>query len=134
MSLFQEVGLQWQGKEFVVPPEKVMGLVEVIEDVITIEELAGKGVKRAKVAKAFTAAIRYAAQCQGGHAKISEEEVFESMFGHGAMDATTRVVYALLSLMIPPEHLQQQEPVGKPEATRKKGQGKATASSRKRTS
>lgn len=129
MSIFDEVGLTWKGKEYVVPPDKVMGLVEVVEDVITIEELAANGVKRAKVAKAFAAAIRYAAQCQGAVAKIDEQDVYQSLFGDNAMAATTQTVYGLLSFMIPPEHLQTKPTQAKTPAKKKAAKG----SSRKRT-
>ena len=143
MSLFQEVALTWDGKEFVVPSDKVMGLIEAIEDVITIEELANQaGVKRVKVARAFTAAVRYAASCADKRVDITEEAVLKTLFGGDAMEATTRVVYALLSMMIPPEHLRDvpagageggQPPVKK-KAARKKGQRRGTGTSKKRTS
>lgn len=105
MSIFEEVSLSWQGKEYIVSPDKVMGLVAVIEDVITIEEMSGKGVKRAKLAGAFAAAIRYAARCNGVFVKVSDEEVYASLFGADFHATTTRLVETLITLIIPPEHL-----------------------------
>jgi hypothetical protein len=125
MSIFEEVGLTWGEREYVVAPDKVMGLVETIEDIVTIEELAAQGVKRAKVAKAFAAALRYA-----GAPKVDEQEVYASLFGDDAMASTTRIVYSLLAMMIPPEHLQLKSDSGKPKPPRKKA---AKGSSRKRT-
>lgn len=135
MSIFQEVGLKWKGQEYVVPPDKVMGLVEVVEDVITIEELVGNGIKRVRLAKAFAAAIRYAAQCKGAVAKIDDQEVFESLFGDDAMATTTRTVHALLAFMIPPEHLQVPSKDVVPGAKKKRAARKKAVkgSSRKRT-
>lgn len=115
MSIFEEVGLTWQGKEYTVPADKVMGLVEVVEDIITIEELSGRGIKRAKVARAFAAALRYA-----GAGKIDHQDVYNQLFGADAMISTTAAVNGLLSLMIPPEHLQTKAPEPeKNQATRK---------------
>jgi len=128
MSIFEEVGLTWQGKEYTVPADQVMGLVEVVEDIITIEELSGRGVKRAKLARAFAAALRYA-----GAGKIDHQDVYNQLFGAESMVATTTAVSGLLSLMIPPEHLQTREPEPeKNQATRKAKD--ASASSGKHTS
>lgn len=133
-SIFDEVALQWKGKEYIVPPDKVMGLVAVVEDVITIEEMSGKGVKRAKLATAFAAAIRYAAQCHGAFINVDEQEVYNSLFGAEFNVATNKMIMALLSFMIPPEHLQTKQPAKesakKSTARRKKS---ATGSSRKPT-
>lgn len=104
-SIFEEFGITWQGVEYVVPPEKVMGLIEVVEDVITIEELhAQSGLKRSKLSKAFAAIINYA----GG--KVTQEDVYNSLFlsDHGA--SLTNIIQSLLILMIPPEHLQTEKP------------------------
>lgn len=135
MSVFEEVGLSWKGEEVVVPADKVMGLIEVVEDIITIEELSAKGVKRVKVARAFAAALRYA-----GVRKLNDAEVYDSLFGADAMANTTGAIHALLTLMIPPEHLQAKRvepPPGKPKATGKRAatraRSKATASSKRPT-
>ena len=128
MSIFEEVGLTWEGTEYTVPAEQVMGLVEVVEDIITIEELSGRGVKRAKVARAFAAALRYA-----GAKEVDPQAVYNSLFSADSMVFTNSAVNALLSLMIPPEHLQTKaEPPEKPPATRKAKS--ASASSGKHTS
>lgn len=132
MSIFEEVAITWQGKEYTVPADQVMGLVEVVEDIITIEELSGRGVKRAKVARAFAAALRYA-----GAKNVDPQDVYNGLFSAESMILTTSVVNALLALMIPPEHLQTKEPTkepapGKGKATRKAKN--ASASSGKHTS
>jgi hypothetical protein len=131
MSVFQEVSLTWDGKEYVVPPDKVMGLVAVIEDFITIEELSNQsGVKRAKVANAFAAAVRYAAAIAGASIKLTGEQVYEKLFGSDAMQSTTTVVYALLALMIPPEHLRAPDTAGGQGTT---APGKKKAAGKKKT-
>jgi len=133
-SVFEEVALSWGGNEYIVPSDKVMGLVEVVEDIITVDELVGSGIKRAKVARAFAAAIRYAGSASGKNVIINEQDVYSSLFGGDAMRATTGAVSALLTMMIPPEHLRQSEiATAKTPATRKKPQRKATGTSKKRT-
>jgi len=132
-SVFEEVALSWAGQEFIVPPDKVMGLVEVVEDIITVDELVSSGIKRAKVSRAFAAAIRYAASANGKQVVCKEQDVYSSLFGGDAMRATTGAVSALLTMMIPPEHLRQSESTtAKTTATRKPSRSKATGTSKKR--
>lgn len=122
-SIFEDVTLSWKGQEFKVPANRVMGLVEVIEDVITLEELVSKsGGKRAKLARAFANAISYA----GGN--VSQEDVYTSLFGEDSSRAISAAVTSILSLMIPPEHIR-----GKSEKQKAAKPKKQRASSRKRT-
>ena len=116
-SIFEEVGLTWQGEEYTVPPDQVMGLIEVIEDAITIEEMAGVGVKRAKLARAYAAALRYAG------ARASHEQVFNSLFGTEGLRSTEQVIQGLMAMMIPPAHLS-------PVTTAKAAPGKKRAARR----
>jgi hypothetical protein len=109
MSLFEEVGLRWAGEEYIVPSDKVMGLIEVIEDIITIEEMTRDGIKRAKLSRAFSAALRYAG------AKVTQEQVYESLFGAEKLASTSGAVMGLLALMIPPSKVQEAKKAeGKP--------------------
>lgn len=118
MSIFQEVGLTWQGKEYTVAPDKVMGLIEVIEDVITLEELAStKGVKRATVSKAFAVALRYA-----GCTNVAQQDVYSAFFDATKAVEIQTIISTLLMMMIPPEHLQEPAPkVPAPRKRAKKG-------------
>lgn len=101
MSIFEEFGITWNGEELVVPSDKVMGLVEVVEDIVTIEELHNKtGIKRAKMARAFASIINYA----GGRA--TQEQVYNKFFEDGAQVQIQVIIERILFLMIPPEHLQ----------------------------
>lgn len=126
MSLFKEVGLSWGGEEYIVPPEKVMGLIEVVEDVITLEELGGSsgGLKRSAIAKAYANALRYA-----GCKNVTQQDIYGHLFNpETAMDIQP-LVTSLLMMMIPPEHLQDKKSVDgeggkKPQPkARKKGRG-----------
>jgi len=103
MSIFKEIGLAWQGEEYIVSHDKVMGLIEVIEDIITLEELtSNKGIKRATVSKAFAVALRYA-----GCKNVSQQEVYTSFFNPETAVEIQTIVTTLLTMMIPPEHLQE---------------------------
>lgn len=99
MAIFQEVGLSWAGREYTVAPDKVMGLIARIEDIITIDELAGRGVKRAKLAQAYGSALRYAG------AKVTDDEIYAALFSVDAIEATSNAVAGLIALMIPPEQV-----------------------------
>jgi hypothetical protein len=114
-GIFEEVGIRWDGVEYVVPADKVMGLVEVIEEIITLEELHNQsGMKRTKLARAFAAALAYA-----GCRNVGSEDVYTAMFGTSAGVTTANAVTAILSLMIPPEHIRQAGGEGKPKARSK---------------
>jgi hypothetical protein len=122
MSIFKEVGLTWDGKEYVVPSEKVMGLVGVIEEHITLEEMVGTGVKRVKVAKAFSAALVYAG------CRVSEEAVYEKLFFDRGL-TTTNTVAAILSIVVPPDsvkNLMPKKPVTQSKPKAKGGLKKPT--------
>lgn len=117
MSIFKEFAVTWKGTEYVVAPDKVMGLVEVVEDVITMEELHSAGIKRAKVSRAFQSILKYSG-CNATH-----EEVYNTFFAAGAGVEITNIVHSILLLMIPPEHLQTVAPP--PKATKVKPKKKS---------
>jgi hypothetical protein len=116
MSIFQEYAITWGGKEYVIAPDRIMGLIEVVEEIITIEELhqvASTGPKRVKLSKAFHAILKYA-----GH-NVTVEEIYNTFFLGGSEIAG--IVNGILLLMIPPEHLQSKTPAPKaPKAKPKK--------------
>lgn len=102
MSIFEEVGLTWKGQEYTVPADKVMGLIEVIEDSITLEELSSEKVYRVKLSKAYYSALRYS-----GCADASMEEVYSALFNPESGVHVVDAVNAILVMMIPPERLRQ---------------------------
>jgi len=103
MSIFEEVSVTFKNKEYKIPSNKVMGLVETVEDIITIEELADGKIRRAKMAKAFAAIIAYA----GGF--VDNEEIYTRFFDEKNGVEMAGVLNSILQLMIPPEHLQNKE-------------------------
>lgn len=118
MSVFEPVALTWKGEEYKIESDKVMMLIAKIEDIITLSEVynyAQKGAAPvAKIAMAYGAALRYAG------AKVRDDEVYKGLFG-GGEDSIPAALNALLSMMIPPEDLQQK---GQPD-----GEGKQKAGS-----
>lgn len=98
MSIFEDVKLTWGADEYVIPANRVMGLIEVVESAIPINELANDSPPRAKLAKAYASAIRYA----GG--SLEPEEVYASFFKGGLTTVATAAA-GLIMMMIPPEHL-----------------------------
>jgi hypothetical protein len=119
MAIFEEIRLRWDGREFVVTPDRVMACIAKIEDHITLVELKGYAERGTaplgKLASAFAAVLRHAG------ARVTDEEVYAGMFRSGAM---------LLLMMIPPQSLQdavagEDAPTGKVRA--------AAPSSRKRS-
>lgn len=100
MSIFDEIVLTWNGKEYKIPPGQVMGAIARIEDVLTLKELGGyaqrNDVPLAKVSQAYGVVLRYA----GAHVK--DEEVYAALFDGNTQQAIIRSVETLLLMMIPP--------------------------------
>jgi hypothetical protein len=129
MAIFEEIRLRWDGREFVVTPDRVMACIAKIEDHITLVELKGYAERGTaplgKLASAFAAVLRHAG------ARVTDEEVYAGMFRSGAMQTQCKVaIETLLLMMIPPQSLQdavagEDAPTGKVRA--------AAPSSRKRS-
>lgn len=101
MGIFEDIRLNWQGVDYVVPSNKVMGAIARIEDVITLTEIyeasQHRSVKFSRVASAYAAVLRYAG------ATVTDEEVYAGMFaGQSAAAAVRDALTGLLGMMIPP--------------------------------
>lgn len=124
--IFEPIKLTWKGAEFTIAPDRVLGCIAQIEEVLPIGELARLSVgdlKLAKLSRAFAVALRYAG------AQVSDEEVYSGLFTDlgGDMYVKARAyVFALQAMMLPPEHLRK---AGKEAAAAERA-----GSSRKRTS
>lgn len=101
MAIFNEIRLSWDGREFVIPAERVMGAIAEVEEVATFPDLVimtrGGRPNVSKVARAYAALLRYAG------AALSDEEVYAGMFRAG--ETHTQVLTALnalVMLMMPP--------------------------------
>jgi len=124
MGTFKEIGLTWNGQEYVVKPDQVMGLIFAIEEHITLEDMVGGGVKRARLSLAFSAALNYAG------CKASPQDVYNSLFSDKGL-TTAQTVAAILAIVVPPDSVKNI--AQKPSAEAGKPQKKAAAGSKKPT-
>lgn len=97
MSIFDPVSIGWKGYEYRVASDEVMGLVEVIEEHITLDELAEDNVKRSRLANAYASVLRYAG-CKEANL---EEQVYLTFFDDTRGLSTVQKVDDLLRMMVP---------------------------------
>lgn len=117
MSRFSEVTLTWGEKEYKVSPDKVLDLVDSIEDHVVLEDLTTGRPPRARIAKAYAAAIKFA----GGYAK--PDDVYAALFNAEDQKRIFGVIDALLCVMIPPESLRKLMPKAEDDAPKKTESG-----------
>lgn len=101
MGTFDDIRLNWQGTDYVIPANKVMGAIARIEDVITLTELIqmsrqGK-VKFASIAAAYAGVLRYAG------VQISDEQVYLGLFQDNNAAVVNAALAGLLQMMLPPD-------------------------------
>lgn len=118
MQIFSEVVLEWGNNKYTVPSDKVLPLIAVIEEHVTIEELTSGKYHRSKIAQAYTAALRFAG------AFPTAPQVYAALFDVEDSERILRTVDGLLQIMIPPESLKKMmgpsaagAPVGKKKKT-----------------
>lgn len=99
---FSDVTLEFNGEKYTVPGSNLLPLIARIEGVITLAELIDcERPSNAKLAMAYGQALRFAG------AKVGDEELYLSIFQEGGAQKMAGAVSGLLSLMIPPEALQE---------------------------
>lgn len=100
--IFDPVTLTWKGADHEVAPDKIMGLIARIEEIVTLSEIHAAaqkgGMPLAKLAMAYGSALRYAG------ARVADDEVYASFFEAGS-DAIPAAISALLSMMVPPSRI-----------------------------
>ena len=112
MSVFRDVTLGFEGKEYTIPSNKIMMLIAKVEDVVSLGDLTtGMGPKLSRLAEAYCVCLKYA----GADVKI--EEVYETLFGDGGRKNVEGAITNLMTLMLPPSSYQPDtEKTGKPPA------------------
>lgn len=114
MSIFEDVVFGFKGEEYKVKANKIMRLIAMVEDIVTMQDLTSGKVKFSKLAEAYAACLNYAG------ADTNMEEVYESLFGTGGAEVVQNSITSLIMLMLPPSSYHP------PEAdTKKKPAGKA---------
>lgn len=155
MSLFQDINITWDGVEYTIPSNRVMRVIGIVENHVTLKELhemtqVRHTLKLAQIAEGFAAVLQYLGVKSKDKAReglpINAEEVYGMMFDGVGLDrdlgigsqAIISSVTALLALMTPPEHFMKQQMAatggasGKPLAVTTP-KTNAVKSSRKRT-
>lgn len=115
-GIFAEVTLSWKGREHVIPPDRMMGAIAVVEEGITLIELhmaqmTGR-IPLAKVSMAYARVLRYAG------AVARDDEVYNALFSKADNPDkvnSLRAMETLLLLMVPPDTYKNAEvtPKGK---------------------
>jgi hypothetical protein len=106
MAIFQELKLGWDGKTYVIPPDRVLGAIAEIEERVTFHEILQKMAMGrppiVPVASAYGAVLRYAG------AEVTDDAVYEGMFAGGKTVTAhvTAAVNHLLLIMTPPSAVQ----------------------------
>lgn len=101
MKSFEDIKLNWKGEQLVIPSNKVMRAIALIENSVTMHELGAfhqRGTApMARIAMAYADVINFA----GG--KATAEEVYAGMFSGGdTAGAAQAAIDGLLQLMLPP--------------------------------
>jgi hypothetical protein len=101
MGIFEPVNLRLGDNIYTVKSDRVMGLIEAIEDHVVMFDLVNpQHLRNVRLAKAYHAALVYAG------ADCTLEQVYDSLFD-GNKDSVISKINGLLSMMIPPERLHQ---------------------------
>ena len=106
-SVFEPIIIEWEGQEYEIPANRVLGLIEQIESHVSYSDLLGD-FKVARISKAYGAALRYA------DADVTDEQVYEKMFDDANAGQVQKAVNGMLAMMIPPKHLQKKTEESKP--------------------
>lgn len=103
MSMFEPITLKWGDRDYTIPADGVMNAIARIEEHLTMEELhaamAGKGIKRVQLSRAFGSVLRYAG------ASVTDEDVFQGMFANDKGKMAITATITLLAMMVPPSVL-----------------------------
>lgn len=125
MGAFDTVTLKWGEKAYAIPPRAVLGAIARIEEHLTFSELLAYGQRKTvpigRLAGAYGSLLRYAG------AEVTDDEVYQEMFGGGnGTETMLAATTTLMEMMVPKTAIK--EPVRAPG---EKGVGKPTPGKRK---
>jgi hypothetical protein len=99
--MFTPINLEWAGKGYVVPANRVLMAIAEVEEVLTLDELqrfSARGTAPvAKLSMAFGRLLRFAG------AKVDDDDVYSGMFVDDQGQMAAAATSAMLALMLPPE-------------------------------
>lgn len=139
MGVFKDVTLNWNGVDYAIPSNRVMGAIEEIEDVLPLKELMrmqGSGSPSlSKISRAFAAVINYAAaQHTPPLPRVQQEDVYQGMFsGSQSQTNIASSLTTLLMMMVPPSVIEEAA-AAKPGNVRPPRRARRAAGSSKRHS
>lgn len=128
---FNELKLEWKGVTRVIPPNKMLMAIAVVEEVLPMDVLASyskKGTSIARLSQAYGALLRYAGF------DASDEDVYEGIFKRdtNAGVVVQQAIMTLMTMMLPTSALADAQPSEDKELGNRKSR-RARASSRKHT-
>lgn len=113
MSIFEDVVFGFKGKEYKVKANKIMRLIAMVEDIVSLQDLSSGKIKLSRLAEAYAACLTYAG------AEVEIDEVYESLFGAGGAESVQGSVTSLVMLMLPPSSYHPPEADTKKKPVRK---------------
>lgn len=110
-SIFSEVTFKFRGEQFVIPPDRILKAIAIIEETITLKELIimaqNDTAPISRIAIAFASVLRFAG------CRVTDDEVYASMFRGGAEAQTaTTAIQVLLNMMVPEQTEKKEAPKG----------------------
>lgn len=132
-EIFNQVTFSWKGRDFTIPPNRIMGAIASVEEVMTLQEMAastqtGK-VKTARIAIAYAQVLRYAGargvDSQGNSIEATDDEVYAAMFSVEGQSRAMVALQTLLLMMVPKDLI----PTSSKEEVQAKGKAKPAAAS-----
>ena len=100
MGVFTDIELEWAGSTYTIKGQRVMRVISLVEDVITMPELQAYSSKGtyplAKLCTAFASVLRFAG------ARVTDEEVYELAYsGEKEQEAVIMATMDLMKMMLP---------------------------------
>lgn len=123
-QVFKDIAIGWEGKDYVLAGEDRFKVICLVEDEVTIAEIAAMAIdpsrlNASKVAKGFAVILRFLGVTEvrdGKTVPIRAETVFARMFGDGSATDGPLVAVTVLLALIQPD---KQEPAQPNRATRR---------------
>lgn len=127
--MFKEIEIVWFDQTFIIPPDRVLRAIAVVEEHLTIGDLARESqtgtLRLARMASAWGALLRFCGS------RITDDEVYVSLFAGDDAEVRARMfdsVSTLLALMVPPQPQQPQGEVAAASAGKRRAGGRSRGS------
>lgn len=100
MSAFDAIEIGWAGKQYSIPPDRVLQCIAQVEEVLTLHEILAMGeaqrVKLVPISRAYATVLRFAG------CKITDDEAYAGVFRQGAtQEAAITCIGGLLTMLLP---------------------------------